>query len=26
MLLLQSVPPLRGVKQRWGGENRLTWS
>jgi len=23
MLLLHGIPPLGGVKQRWGGENRL---
>jgi len=23
MLILQGVPPLGGVKQRWGGENKL---
>jgi len=26
MLILQGVPPLGGVKQRWGGENQLFWS
>jgi len=26
MLILQGVPPLGGVKQRWGGENKLFWS
>jgi len=23
MLIVQGVPPLGGVKQRWGGENKL---
>jgi len=23
MLILQSVPPRGGVKQQWGGENKL---
>jgi len=23
MLILQGVPPLGGVKQGWGGENKL---
>jgi len=23
MLIEQGVPPLGGVKQRWGGENKL---
>jgi len=26
MLLLQGVPPLGGVKQGWGGKNKLFWS
>jgi len=26
MLILQGVPPLGGVKQRWCGENKLFWS
>jgi len=26
MLILQGVPPLGGVKQRWGVENKLFWS
>jgi len=26
MLILQSVLPLGGVKQWWGGENKLYWS
>jgi len=26
MLILQGVPPLGGVKQRWCGENQLFWS
>jgi len=26
MLLLHGIPPLGGVKQRWGGENRLLQS
>jgi len=23
MLILQGVPPLGGIKQKWGGENKL---
>jgi len=23
MLIVQGVPPLGGVKQRWGGQNKL---
>jgi len=23
MLIAQSIPPLGGIKQRWGGENKL---
>jgi len=26
MLLLQGIPLLCSVKQRWGGENELFWS
>jgi len=26
MSILQGVPPLGGVKQWWGRENRLFWS
>jgi len=26
MLLLQGVPPLGGIKQRWGVQNKLFWS
>jgi len=25
MLILQGVPPPGGVKQVWGGENKLFW-
>jgi len=26
MLILQGVPQLGGVKQRWGRKNKLFWS
>jgi len=26
MLIMQGVPPLGGVKQWWGGKNKLFWS
>jgi len=26
MLIVQGVPPLGGVKQWWGGENKLCFS
>jgi len=25
LLIVQGVPPLGGVKQGWGGENKLFW-